>query len=75
MEHSNTTLWTIPKLEFGNFLWGFFTNFIFGEIPKIIFMFSNSSDPDQRAPWFENMDSLQRDVGTNALIGKYSRHR
>ena len=44
MDHSNTALWTIPKFHFGEFL-SFFL-----QIPKHLSTFSNSPDPDQRAP-------------------------
>ena len=58
MDHSNTPLWTIPSFDFWEFLQ------LFLKTRKNIFTFSNSSDPDQRAPY-----SLQEpfDLGLNYL--------
>ena len=68
-----TVFWTIPNLNLGKF------NNLFREIPSNLFIFSNSSDPDQRAPprsplirvwtvWKIN-DSLQRATGFKGLNG------
>ena len=68
MDPSNTALRTIPKFDFGDFLPILFRN------AKKYITFSNSPDPDQRAPtralWSEselfeknNLDSLQSASG------------
>ena len=44
MINANTALWNIPNFDFGIFF------SISLEIPKNLFTFSNSPDPDQRAP-------------------------